>query len=610
MIFDILTEPWMGVIDKKTGNEKKVGLRDYIVNAHLYKRSAENKDFSILRRLQQRLAEAVIIDIYGRHIKDGDDAFINLYESGKFDTKKIDDYFETCVNSGISFDLFDEERPFMQVDKETAKKIFKPSNKASVAAINPRMSSGINKVFFQNISPDDYFRNTGVEDDRTSYYDDAFKEEADGAYGYEVKFEDYINLLLLRHCVAGYGGSGYKCGMPCVGKPPIMYQMDEQDKEKQSLFSSILLNIRYDESENGDDGLPLWRWPSYTYAVDSIIQQAKGNDAILNPKALQVSLLTGMFFPVMYLRPDYESIDVEKRTIKKIYKAGMSFSKPGAKDDLLDQVRQNWLIETEPSVATLIQNRKDKGPRTIGLSFESYNKAWLDIKIYANITEGNAPKVLKHSLYEKIREKYKEKLYADIEDADLLDDESDLSIEMAAYYLSMNQGSYLSQGKYPCCLPGYVLSDRTKYLAIKNFIDMVGLGEYSFSDDEKLKMAIGKWLQKRIRDINSAIMSVNGKPNKKGETTLVITETTLMNRYWRFCENLFKSKFIKEIENLNQSEYDDKKAYLTEIRNRLESYRKEVYLYARKLLDDIPIPKGKSILVKKELYKKKKESKK
>ena len=29
MIFDILTEPWMGVIDKETGKVLKVGLRDY-----------------------------------------------------------------------------------------------------------------------------------------------------------------------------------------------------------------------------------------------------------------------------------------------------------------------------------------------------------------------------------------------------------------------------------------------------------------------------------------------------------------------------------------------------------------------------------------------------
>lgn len=35
MIFDVLTEPWMGVVDKETGEVLKVGLRNYIVNACL-----------------------------------------------------------------------------------------------------------------------------------------------------------------------------------------------------------------------------------------------------------------------------------------------------------------------------------------------------------------------------------------------------------------------------------------------------------------------------------------------------------------------------------------------------------------------------------------------
>ena len=595
-MFNVLYEPWMGVIDMN-GKEKLVGLRDYLVNSHTYKRSAENKQFAVLRRLQQRLAEMVIIDIYGRHITEEDDVLIRLYEDGKFDAKKIDDYFETCINSGISFDLFDKERPFMQVDEETANKIFKPSNRTSVASINPRMSSGRNKVFFQHIRPEEYLTNAYIDDDRVFYYDDAYKKEADGAYGYEVKFEDYINLLLLRHCLAGFGGAGYKCGIACVGKPPVMYQIDDCSK-RQSLFSSILLNIPYCES-NTDDGLPLWRWPTYTYAIESMEEQS-----------CHVPLLCGMLFPVVYLRADYESINIEKRTIKKIYKTGMPFNMPGTKIDMLEQATQDWLINTEPSVATLIQSRKDKDDRTIGLSFDDYTKAWLDIKTYANIYDKNAPKVLKNSLYEKMKEKYKEKIYEDVEDADLIDDEDDLSIEMSAYYLSMNQSSYLSQGKYLCCLPECILEDRAKYIAIKNFIEMVGLRNYKLSDSEEPKPAIGNWLQKEIKTINSAIKAVDGKPNLKSKKTYMTVERTLMTRYWRFCEVTFKNKYIKDLEAIKQEKCNDKKEYLSKIQGLLESYEREILIYCRRLLKDIPVPKGKSILVKKELYRKKKENKK
>ena len=38
MIFNILTEPWMGVVDND-GTEKLVGLRDYLVNAQRRKQT-------------------------------------------------------------------------------------------------------------------------------------------------------------------------------------------------------------------------------------------------------------------------------------------------------------------------------------------------------------------------------------------------------------------------------------------------------------------------------------------------------------------------------------------------------------------------------------------
>ena len=102
MIFDVLTEPWMGVVDKETGKVLKVGLRDYIVNAQIYKCSAENKDFAIVRRLQQRLAEAVVVDIYGRRVND---ELMSAFNNGRFDANKVDAYFDECIKNGTSFDL-------------------------------------------------------------------------------------------------------------------------------------------------------------------------------------------------------------------------------------------------------------------------------------------------------------------------------------------------------------------------------------------------------------------------------------------------------------------------------------------------------------------------
>lgn len=146
-MFNVLYEPWMGVVDMD-GNETLVGLRDYLVNAHLYKCSAENKQFAVLRRLQQRLAETFVMDIFGINI-DTEAALIN---AGHFDADEIDAYIRNCENSGVSFDLFDENRPFMQTDKITYEKVFKNKASGPVAAINPRMGSGNNKVFFNNVN--------------------------------------------------------------------------------------------------------------------------------------------------------------------------------------------------------------------------------------------------------------------------------------------------------------------------------------------------------------------------------------------------------------------------------------------------------------------------
>lgn len=87
-------------------------------------------------------------------------------------------------------------------------------------------------------------------------------------------------------------------------------------------------------------------------------------------------------------------------------------------------------------------------------------------------------------------------------------------------------------------------------------------------------------------------------------------ERTLMTRYWRFCEVTFKNKYIKDLEAIKQEKCNDKKEYLSKIQGLLESYEREILIYCRRLLKDIPVPKGKSILVKKELYRKKKENKK
>lgn len=46
---------------------------------------------------------------------------MSVFNNGRFDADKIDAYFDECIKNGTSFDLFDEEKPFMQVDAKLQK---------------------------------------------------------------------------------------------------------------------------------------------------------------------------------------------------------------------------------------------------------------------------------------------------------------------------------------------------------------------------------------------------------------------------------------------------------------------------------------------------------
>lgn len=579
MIFDVLTEPWMGVVDKETGKVLKVGLRDYIVNAHMYKCSAENKDFAIVRRLQQRLAEAVVVDIYGRRVND---ELMSAFNNGRFDANKVDAYFDECIKNGTSFDLFDEEKPFMQVDAKTAENVFKENSIASVSSINAKQCGGNNKVFFQHVDVNDYIENFGGGDNRDSYYDEAQIDGRHIEFANSVKFDEYMNLILMESCIAGMRGQSYVPGLICMPSPPAMYHFDTV--EDKSLFSSILLNIAHDDS-GCDDGIPVWKWDSYNYAVNSMLQ-----------KKYQVPLLEGMFFPVTYLRPDYRSIDMEKKTIKRIYKSIMLFKAPDG-SDMMKTARQFWLINKEPSV-TVIPKSKNKDVMT-GMEFTNSNEVWMGIRAYANIFGNHsAPRVLRGSLYEAL---FAADLKLKARRGEAEEDET-VKTEMTAYYVSKDRGSFLSQGKYPCMLPECILDDQLKKQATDMFIDMIGM-EYVPYGSDKNKAGIAKRMQQKIGDIETALSSIGEQLFTKNKFNLVTVRNTTMNRYWRYCENLFKNFFIPDIDGIKKSAYCSQEEYMEALKSIVDKYADDASGYANKLIYSIPIPKGKSIAVRKALAK-------
>lgn len=542
-MFNILYEPWMGVIDMN-GNETQVGLRDYLVNAHLYKCSAENRQFAVLRRLQQRLAETFVMDIFGLNI----DTETSLLDTGYFDAKKIDTYIKQCKESGVSFDLFDENRPFMQTDKKTFEKIFKSKKSVSVATINPRMESGNNKVFFNNVSTKNYIENTAAEDCRDSYYDSVYNKKYTVENAEVVSFAEYMNLLLIAHCIAGQGGAGYRSGLMCVGVPPILYHIDSD--KNQTLFHSILMNIAFDSKHNVKNDAPLWRWATY--------ERGKENLNSCKTDTVNVPKMEGMFFPVMYLYPDLSSIDETNKTISKVYKINIDLGEA----DLIAAARERWIEETEPSVSIKEIKTASRTFKT-GTRFAESNRSWLDIKTYADVYDGGAPKCLAGF-----------KLTSGYDSFDM-EDVFGRPI-MTAYYLAMEQAKYLVQGEYQCYLPLCILRDQNKKIVSKGFITAAENMAYQL-----------------IRDIKTVDKALNSSDpasdNNKHEIQTV--ERVLGNRFMRYCEGLFKKEFIPEIAKID----DDDDFYTETLKEKLNNYISKMAGYSWQLIYQVPVPYGKSI---------------
>lgn len=560
-MFNILYEPWMGVIDM-TGQEKLVGLRDYLVNAHLYKRSAENKFIPILRRLQQRLAETFVMDIFGLDVE----TEVDLLNVGHFDSEKIDDYIKECEESGISFDLFDKNRPFMQADEKTFEKLFKSKSSGSVAAINPKMGSGNNKMFFNHPKIEDYLKNTGAKDIRDSYYDSAYTKKYASEDAATITFAEYANLLLIAHNLTGQGGKGYYPGLMCIGVPPILYHLDST--KHQTLFHSILINAAFDDKHNDESDAPLWRWKSYEDGKNYI--DSAGDDLDIH-----IPKMSGMFFPVLCLYPDVSSINIENKTISRVYKTNISFN-----SDTLSAARKEWLINTEPSISLLKVEEKEF---VTGIRFTESNRSWLDIKTYADIYGGGAPKSLPQNNQDE-NDQFYVYLHRSTE-------EYFGQIEMTAYYIAMKKAKYLAYGVYQCYLPPCILHNKEKNRTSENFITAAENLAYSLKND--------------VKTVNKALNSTD--PSQDHNTHEIQTvEKIISNRFMRRCEGLFKNEFIPKIAAVDAN----KDYYTVELEEILQEYIKKMAKFSWELIRQVPVPYGKSIEAEKVYEKIRKERRK
>lgn len=237
--FNVLDEPWIPVV-RIDGSRELLGIRETLKCApELKEISAVSplEEFSVYRFLSVFLMDA-LRPKRSSSIK-------KLLNQGAFDMEQIEAYISLCESEGVSFDLFDEKRPFMQAayvkewDKEP-----KP-----VGVIDCFLPSGNNHLHFEH----------GKVDQRSIPVDKAAR----------------LLLTIQQFCTAG--AQGYPSG---VNASPPYFGVVKAENLFETLVYSLLpiqsIEISFDE-------------PSVIWRSMNAVEPKK--------EVGQTSWLRGMLFP-------------------------------------------------------------------------------------------------------------------------------------------------------------------------------------------------------------------------------------------------------------------------------------------------------------------------
>lgn len=141
--YNLLNESWVPVITKQ-GQREFLGIREVMRRAHELRAVSDASplvEYSLYRFLGLFLMDALRPE----------DSFAleDLLDVGHFDMDAIDDYIRLCQSEGVSFDLFDKERPFLQSAYNEA---LDSKARRPVQALDYTVPSGNNHTHFDHRS--------------------------------------------------------------------------------------------------------------------------------------------------------------------------------------------------------------------------------------------------------------------------------------------------------------------------------------------------------------------------------------------------------------------------------------------------------------------------
>lgn len=256
--FNVLTDGWIPVVDME-GNHKLLGIKEATTQAHNLR---EISDVSPMR-------EYAIYRFWGVFLMDAlrpqtGNEMRQLLKNGKFREEDIEKYISVCQEEGVSFDLFDEKRPFMQ----TPFRAEWDKTKKPVSTLDYTIPNGNNHTHF------DHRNNTEI------------------VFSYGEAFQS----LLAAQVFCTSGAQGYPSGVN--GAPPYFTLI-----RGKNLFQTLVYSMIAKESIKFFDDIPVfWR----------------NQHIVVEPKKeiVHTSYLYGMLFPArrILLIPDEKT-----QTVKSVY---------------------------------------------------------------------------------------------------------------------------------------------------------------------------------------------------------------------------------------------------------------------------------------------------
>ena len=229
MNYNILTEPFIPLSDGR-----HVSLLSCLEHAHQLQRiscSTPLETYATYRFLCAFVMDAFRLPHY--------DARMALLERGCFDMEIIRAYIRRCESEGVSFDLFDQSRPFLQASYDPA---YDQETKPA-ALIDLQTPSGNNHIFFEHQWADDHSLTPA-----------------------KAMLCLLASYLFCTATVQGYPSS--------VNNAPCLYVLIHGD----NLFETLVLStISIKEAGNLPYGLPAWRdkrpvIPKESYASVTLLE--------------------------------------------------------------------------------------------------------------------------------------------------------------------------------------------------------------------------------------------------------------------------------------------------------------------------------------------------